>query len=63
VLATVRVAKDGYIPSEVEMRTQISSLLFTANIPCEVLDDLESDFDVVSIEPVYKLGNDSTRQG
>ncbi len=55
LVATVKVAKEGYVPSGVEVRTWISPLIFTANIPREILDRLESDPDVVSIEPVYKL--------
>jgi hypothetical protein len=55
LLATVKVSMDGYIPSGVEVRTRISPLIFTANIPHEVLERLEADLNVVSIEPVYKL--------
>jgi hypothetical protein len=55
LVATVKVAKEGYVPSRVEVRTWISPLIFTANIPREILDRLESDPAVVSIEPVYKL--------
>jgi hypothetical protein len=55
VMTTVKVSIEGYIPSGVEIRTQVSPLIFTANIPREVLDCLEDDPNVVSIEPVYKL--------
>jgi len=55
VVATVKVAKEGYIPSGIEIRTRISPSIFTANIPREILDRLEGDPAVVSIEPVYKL--------
>jgi hypothetical protein len=55
IVATVKVSTEGYIPSGVEMRTQVSPLIFTANIPRKVLDRLENDPNVVSIEPVYKL--------
>lgn len=55
LVATVKVAKEGYIPSGIEIRTWISPSIFTANIPHEMLDRLEGDPAVVSIEPVYKL--------
>ncbi|NJM70967.1 MAG: hypothetical protein HC862_12475 [Scytonema sp. RU_4_4] len=55
LVATVKVAKEGYIPSGIEIRTWISSSIFTANIPREILARLEGDPAVVSIEPVYKL--------
>lgn len=55
LIATVKVAKEGYIPSGIEVRTWISPSIFTANIPREILDRLEGDPTVVSIEPVYKL--------
>ena len=55
LVATVKVAKEGYVPSGIEVRTWVSPLIFTATIPCEILDRLESDPAVVSIEPVYKL--------
>jgi hypothetical protein len=55
LVATVKVSTEGYIPSGIEIRTQVSPLIFTANIPHEVLDCLEDDPNVVSIEPVYKL--------
>ncbi len=55
LVATVKVAKEGYVPSGVEIRTRVSSLIFTAKIPREILGRLESDSAVVSIEPAYKL--------
>jgi hypothetical protein len=55
VVATVKVSTEGYIPPDIEIRTQVSPSIFTANIPREVLDRLEGDPNVVSIEPVYKL--------
>lgn len=55
LVATVKVSIEGYIPSGVEIRTQVSPSIFTANIPNEILDRLENDPNVVSIEPVYKL--------
>lgn len=54
-VATVKVSQEGYVPSGVEVRTRISPLIFTANIPYEVLVQLEQDPAVVVIEPVYKL--------
>ena len=55
LVATVKVAQEGYIPSGVEIRTWISPIIFTANISPEVLERLQGDPLVVSIEPVYKL--------
>lgn len=55
LVATVKVTKEGYIPCGIEVRTWVSPLIFTANIPREILDRLESDPAVVSIEPAYKL--------
>jgi hypothetical protein len=55
LVATVKVAKEGYVPSGIEVRTWVSPLIFTAKIPRETLDRLESDSVVVSIEPAYKL--------
>jgi hypothetical protein len=55
LVAAVKVAKEGYIPPGIEVRTWISPSIFTANIPREILDRLEGDPGVVSIEPVYKL--------
>ncbi|MBE9167137.1 hypothetical protein IQ238_06175 [Pleurocapsales cyanobacterium LEGE 06147] len=55
LVATVKVSQEGYVPSGVEVRTWISPLIFTANIPCEVLEQLEEDPAVVAIEPVYNL--------
>ena len=54
-MATVRVSQEGYVPSGVEVRTWISPSIFTANIPHEVLEQLEQDPVVVVIEPVYNL--------
>jgi hypothetical protein len=55
LLATVKVSQEGYVPSGVEVRTKISPFIFTANIPYEVLEQLEQDPAVVAIEPVYNL--------
>jgi hypothetical protein len=55
LLATVKVAEEGYVPAGIEVRTRVSPLIFTANIPHEMLDGLERDPAVVSIEPAYKL--------
>lgn len=55
LVATVKVSQAGYVPSGVEVRTRISPFIFTANIPREVLEQLEQDPAVVAIEPVYKL--------
>lgn len=55
LVATVKVAKERYVPSGVEIRTWISPSIFTANIPREILDRLLDDPAVVAIEPVYKL--------
>ena len=55
LVATVKVAKEGYIPSGIEVRTWISPSIFTANIPREILERLDDDPAVVSIEPAYKL--------
>ena len=55
LVATVKVANEGYVPSGIEVRTWISPLIFTANIPREILDRLEGDPAVVSIETAYKL--------
>lgn len=58
LVATVKVAKEGYVPSGVEIRTWISPSIFTANIPYEILEGLEDDPAVVAVEPVYKLRSD-----
>jgi len=55
LVATVKVAKEGYIPTGIEVRTWISPSIFTANIPREMLERLDDDPAVVSIEPAYKL--------
>ncbi|NCJ05427.1 hypothetical protein GS597_02640 [Synechococcales cyanobacterium C] len=55
LIATVKVVSEGYVPSGIEIRTWVTPLIFTANIPWEILDCLESDSAVVSIEPSYKL--------
>lgn len=55
LVATVKVTQEGYVPSGVEIRTWISPTIFTANIRREMLDHLEDDPGVVSIEPAYKL--------
>ena len=55
LVATVKVAKEGYIPPGIEVHTWISSSIFTANIPREILERLDDDPAVVSIEPAYKL--------
>lgn len=55
LVATVRVSREGYVPSGVEVRTRISPFIFTANISPEVLEKLGEDPAVVAIEPVYNL--------
>jgi hypothetical protein len=55
LVATVKVAKEGYIPHGIEVRTWISPSIFTANIPREILERLDDDSAVISIEPAYKL--------
>jgi hypothetical protein len=55
VVATVRVSQEGYVPSGVEVRTWISPSIFTANIPRKVLEQLEKDPAVISIEVVDNL--------
>ncbi len=55
LVATVKVSKEGYMPSGVEVRAWIGPSIFTANIPSEVLEQLEQDPAVVAIEPVYNL--------
>jgi hypothetical protein len=55
LVATVKVSQEGYVPSGVEVRTWISPSIFSANIPPEVLAQLEEDPAVVAIEPVYNL--------
>ncbi len=55
VVATIKVSQKGYVPSGVEVRARISPLIFTANIPHEVLAQLEQDPAVVVIEPVSNL--------
>ncbi len=51
LVATVKVSQKAYIPSGVEVRTQITPFIFTANIPFKVLEDLEQDPAVIVIEP------------
>ncbi len=55
LVATIKVAQQGYVPSGVKIRARISPLIFTANIPRQVLAQLEQDPAVVAIEPVYNL--------
>lgn len=55
LMATVKVSQAGYVPSGVQVRTWISPSIFTANIPREILDQLQNDPAVVAIEPTYKL--------
>jgi predicted DNA-binding transcriptional regulator len=55
LVATVKVSQEGYVPPGIEVRTWIGPLIFTANIPREVLEQLEQDPAVVTIEPVYNL--------
>jgi hypothetical protein len=55
LVATVKVSKEGYVPTGVEVRTWIAPSIFTANIPRDVLEQLEQDPAVVAIEPVYNL--------
>ncbi len=55
LVATVKVSKERYMPSGVEVRAWIGPSIFTANIPREVLEQLEQDPAVVAIEPVYNL--------
>ena len=55
LVATIKVSQKGYVPSGVEVRARISPLIFTANIPYEVLAQLEQDPAVVAIEPVSNL--------
>jgi hypothetical protein len=55
LVATVKVSKEGYVPSGVEVRTWIAPSIFTANIPLDVLERLENDPAVMAIEPVSNL--------
>lgn len=55
LVATVKVAKEGYVPLGIEVRTWLSPVIFTANISPEILDRLEHDSAVISIEATYKL--------
>ena len=55
LVATVKVSQEGYVPSGVEVRARISPLIFTANIPLNVLEQLQQDPAVVAIEANYKL--------
>lgn len=55
LLATVKVAKEGYIPAGIEIRALISPFIFTAKIPRERLAQLEHDPAVVSMELVSTL--------
>lgn len=55
LVATVKVAKEGYVPPGIEVRTWINQSIFTGNIPREILERLDEDPAVVSIEPAYKL--------
>ena len=55
LVASIKVTKEGYVPSGIEVRTWVSPLIFTANIPRGILDRIESDPAVVSVESAYKL--------
>jgi hypothetical protein len=55
LVATIKVDRNGYIPPGIEIRTRISPLIFTANIPREMLKCLLDDPAVISIEPACEL--------
>ena len=55
ITATIKVALPGYIPHRVEVRAQISPEIFTANIHYSVLQQLQDDPEVISIQPTSNL--------
>ena len=48
--AVVEVSERGYLPEHAERRAQLTDTLFTADVECGRLPDLERDPRVVSIE-------------
>jgi hypothetical protein len=55
ITATIKVARPGYVPEGVELRAHISPEIFTANIPDSMVDQLQDDPDVVSIQTAGHL--------
>ena len=49
VTAIVRVREAGYVPEQVQVRTQIAPTLFTAELAAKSLDALETDPKVQSV--------------
>lgn len=55
ITATIKVARPGYVPQGVEVRAQISPKIFTANLRSAVLEKLQNDPEVISIQPAKHL--------
>lgn len=54
--AVVKVNEAGYVPDATDQRARISDTLFTANVRRDLLDALEEDPRVVSVELSERLG-------
>jgi hypothetical protein len=54
--AIVKVSEAGYVPEAADQRARISDTLFTANFRRDLLDALEDDPLVVSVELSERLG-------
>lgn len=54
--AVVKVNEAGYVPEATDQRARISDTLFTANVRRDLLDALEEDPRVVSVELSERLG-------
>ena len=55
IAAIVKVAKAGYVPSVVSVRSRISSQIFTAEVSTESLAALDKDPQVVSVSVATKV--------
>ncbi len=53
--ATIKVAREKYVPPGVQVRAWISPCIFTANIYRQSLDALKNDREVVTIETSQNL--------
>ncbi len=57
LLAVVRVASDGYVPSCIALRTRLTPQIFTAFVQPDALARLEEDARVLSVSSGRPLRN------
>jgi hypothetical protein len=50
ITAIIKVRTAGYVPSGVQVRSRISDDLITADFPATLLDKIQADEQVVSVE-------------